>query len=230
MDTISYSKNDYKVGPIAQDTRVKLLINSRLHVELVRDSKYYFICSIENYSDMKFILVGIHLPSKLNARDNDQTVVISDLIHDISEAKSEIKTDSVLIVGDFNANPFEDMILSVNGIHAIPYADIVALKRKRTVYGKQRELYYNPMWNFLGDYQVNNGMTYYYDSNHAVNLYRNIFDQVILSASMVKCFEMKSLSILKNIGEYFFVDSKGHPWSDKFSDHLPIVFSIKEEI
>lgn len=227
-DKISLIGRNFKEGPIACDTRAKLLVDSRFIVNIIRDSNYYFVCSIQTYRGFDFLLAGVHFPSKLNAKSEDQEVSGHDLMTDIKEAEKAVDHEKVIIIGDFNSSPFEGVMIKADGIHAIPYADIVEKKEKRIFYGKERQIFYNPMWNFIGDF-CNSSATYYYDSGGAVNFYRNIFDQVIFSARMIKYFTRESLKILTQVGEIKLLNDSGKPDKENYSDHLPITFRMKEE-
>ena len=93
--------------------------------------------------------------------------------------------------------------------------------------GKEFYMFYNPMWNLLGDAQEPYG-TYYYAGNDPINTYWNIYDQVIIRPALRARFVENSLRIIKETKTRFLLDSNGHP-DKKISDHLPIVFEIKED-
>ena len=114
------------------------------------------------------------------------------------------------------------------GLSVEEYADIVENKRERDVYGKNYQMFYNPMWNFFGDLNTPHS-TCYYDSGGAFNFYKHIFDQVIVSADMVKYFDKDNLKIVTETSSGVLADGKGIPNRKEYSDHLPIVFGIKED-
>lgn len=227
---LSIKGREFREGPIASDTRVKLLIDTRFLAELIRDSKYYFACTIKNYAGMEFLLSGVHLPSKLNANGVDRDIVVGDLMNDIRESEESVGHEKSIIVGDFNADPFEEVMIKADKLHAIPYANIVEQRERRIVYSRARQIFYNPMWNFMGDYCNTSACTYYCDVGGAINLYKNIFDQVIFSAHMIKYFLKETLQIMTKVGNMALVDDNGIPSRDLYSDHLPIMFSIREEL
>ena len=83
------------------------------------------------------------------------------------------------------------------------------------------------MWNLLGDYTVPYG-TYYYNDSGTQNTYWNMFDQVILKPVLKNRFVKESLKIIIETSTMFLLDAKGHP-DKNISDHLPIIFEIKED-
>lgn len=224
---ISLHSRDFKIAAIAKDTRVKLIIDTKFKLELLRDSAYYFIYNIK-CATLEFLLSGVHLQSKLHATNADREMVAGDLIYKIQESEELVKHKNVIIVGDFNADPFEDVMVKGNMMHAIPFADIVIKKQSRKVAGKKYQMFYNPMWNFFGDLNFPYG-TFYYDAGGSMNFYHNIFDQAIFSANMTKHLDRENIKIIDSIKNCSLMDCKGNPNQEMFSDHLPIFFQIKEE-
>lgn len=225
-NALSVEYEEFKVAQLPSDCRVRMIYKEEYYLNLMRDSKYYFISSFENPLQ-KFLLSGVHFPSNLHASNRDAEMVVGQYIRDLKEAQVDIGHNKSIVVGDFNANPFDEVMLLTNFFNAIPYADIVENKKERRVYGKDYQMFYNPMWNLLGDRNVINS-TYFYDSGGAIDFYRNIYDQVIISADMIAYYDKSALRIITETETQNLVDEDIKPNKREFSDHLPIVFSIKE--
>ena len=112
------------------------------------------------------------------------------------------------------------------GFHGIPVAEETAAL-SRTILRKKYKMFYNPMWNLLGDFDYPPG-TYYCNSNEAINPFWNMFDQVIIRPQLREKFVESSLEIVTETNMYSLVDSKNRP-NKKYSDHLPIIFEIRED-
>lgn len=192
------------------------------NVDAGPQSSHYTIQIINNND----IMCCAHLPSKAYAdHEARREIIIGKLLNDISCLEAELKTEHTMIVGDFNINPFEDACVGARYLHGIPYyAETV--KKKRKVAGTDFYMFYNPMWNFLGDFQSPFG-TYYYNKGSSATFW-NIYDQVIIRPELRERFVDESLKILTKTKELSLVDSDGHPIVS-ISDHLPIIFEIKEE-
>ncbi|MBR5222278.1 MAG: endonuclease/exonuclease/phosphatase [Clostridia bacterium] len=185
-------------------------------------SKYTTIQIINN----DIILCGIHLPSKIyGGSEKKRDIIIRELIYNIQNTEDDIGTDRTIIVGDFNVNPYESSVIDATLFHGIPIC-CEANRKTRMIEDKEFRMFYNPMWNFLGDFSEPYG-TYYYVSNDTDNLYWNIYDQVLLRPSLRKSFVEKSLTIVTHTSSQYFLDKNKHP-NKKISDHLPIIFEIKE--
>lgn len=174
------------------------------------------------------IICCLHLPSKIYSAGNDARRIIARyIIEDIKTVEKEIDSDKVIIVGDFNVNPFEDECIDATMFHGLPVFVEVAKRKERTVAGQSFKMFYNPMWNFFGDHKKPYG-TYYYAGGDSNNPFWSIYDQVIISPSLRERFVDSSLKIITETNVKYLLDQHGHP--DKgISDHLPIMFEIMEE-
>ena len=226
-NSLSIEYEEFNIALLPSDCRVKMIYKTKYQLNLLRDSKYYFIFSFENYLH-DFLLSGVHFPSKLHATKRDIELVAEQYIRDLKEVELSVGHNRSIVVGDFNANPFDEMMILANYFNAIPYSDIVEHKKERRVYGKDYQMFYNPMWNIVGDINKINS-TYYFDSGGAMDLYRNIYDQVIVSADMIEHYEKAALKIITMTSTQTLIDDEDRPNKKEYSDHLPIVFSIKED-
>lgn len=175
----------------------------------------------------KDILCCVHLNSKIYSSHEDiRKIHMDQIISDIQSVEQELQLENTIVVGDFNLNPYDSSLINARYFHGLPIYE--ETKRKsRVIAGKEFYMFYNPMWNLLGDAQEPYG-TYYYAGNDPVNTYWNIYDQVIIRPALRSRFVEGSLKIIKETSTRFLLDSKGHP-DKKISDHLPIVFEIKED-
>ncbi len=173
------------------------------------------------------ILCCVHLNSQIYSDNVDRREIdIEQIISDILDLEKELNTKRTIIVGDFNINPYDRSCVSARYFHGIPIYD-VAKRESRTVSGKEFYMFYNPMWNFLGDFKEPYG-TYYHSSADTVNPYWNVYDQVIIRPALRKCFVDDNLKIITETANVSLLDNNNHP-NRTISDHLPITFEIKEE-
>ena len=82
------------------------------------------------------------------------------------------------------------------------------------------------MWGYLGDISDGPPGTYYYDSGMQVNLYWNMFDQVLIRPELLDVFEVEGLRILTDAGGKSLLAGSGKPDVSIGSDHLPILFKL----
>ena len=203
-----------EIKPIACK-KIQVICKKNIFTELHNDNTHYISIFIKKH-DLEFELFATHLPSKLYTQEGDIKLAASTLKSDVE------KYDKALVVGDFNCNPFESAISALTGMLALPTKEY----SKRTVQGIEKNILYNPMWKFFGDFETIPG-TYFYNNGSDLNYYWNIFDQVLVSQNLVEEFVDEKLEILKEIDGKNLI--KNNKVNKEFSDHLPIIFSLKEE-
>ncbi len=203
--------------------RIKIIGISSLYIEPQLQTDHSSIQIVDN----DIILCCIHLNSQIYS-DNDgkREIYIGQIISDILKTEDSLGTDNTIIVGDFNINPYDKSCISAACFHGLPIYD-ESKRKSRTVAGKEFLMFYNPMWNFLGDFKKPYG-TYYKNSGDTVSTYWNIYDQVIIRPSLRERFIDDSLKILTKTESISLLDKNGHP-EQSISDHLPIIFEIMED-
>lgn len=223
---LSVQNKDFYEVPIIGCKRIKIIAEKNYSAEIISDSQYYTIHNF-NFIGKQLLIASLHFPSKLHASSDDTIAISSRMINDVSEAESRINHNNTIIIGDFNANPFEEICINANCFHAISSAKEVE-HIERTVNSYKYKMLYNPMWNFFGDYNKPEGT--YFKTNTGIKTYFwNIFDQVLLRPSMLNSFKADSLQIIHNINGNSLLNKRGVPDINKYSDHLPIFFEIMEE-
>lgn len=141
----------------------------------------YFSVQIVN---KQYIMCGVHMYSNLNGEHYDERVALAEeIMYSIKHIKQRLQTEHVIVIGDINESPYEKACLSAKGFHALPALQILD-KGSRTVYGKEYEKMYNPMWNLFGDFKYPPG-TYYRVESKLYNPCWFMLDQVIISQSMI---------------------------------------------
>jgi len=172
------------------------------------------------------LLAATHFPSKLwwdESSQASQCIELSKMIISIEQEEGHSRT---VLIGDFNMNPFEDGVVSANGLHSVMTRDI-AQKGKRTVQSTNYPFFYNPMWNFFGDHRTGPPGTYYYERSVQKVYFWNMFDQVLFRPDILPLFDNDDLEILESDGEVPFLSDTGIPDSKNVSDHLPILFRLR---
>ena len=168
-------------------------------------------------SGLEFNLSCVHLPSKLyGLDDNTRKIAARSVLKGIKKTEAEFD-NMTIVVGDFNADPYEGTMLGADGFHALP--DKNYAKTGRKVQGIVFEAFYNPTWNLYGDYNQPTG-THFYNNSQETNQLWYLLDQVIMRPDMIEKFIPESLHIIYEGVK----DKHGKPGK---SDHFPIVFSLK---
>jgi hypothetical protein len=132
-----------------------------------------------------------------------------------------------MVVGDFNAQPFESAVLSSDGLHAIGIRGVQNATRRLVRWGNEKEdFFYNPMWRKYGHVtSMDAGMaTHYWQNNQAAELFWHMLDQVVIRPEDRASFPEDRLRIVSSVGTVTLLAPDGTPDASVGSDHLPIVF------
>lgn len=197
--------------------------SSYANVEVGRQNDYYSIQIIKN----KYILCGVHLPADLHGDYSEERLAkIQEIMYDIKKTEYEIDSQKTIIIGDFNEMPYGKGCLNANGFHGLPVLS-VRDKSTRKVDNVEYRKFYNPMWNFMGDFSYPPG-TYYYNQSRLHSPMWYMLDQIIMSKEVLPFFVKESLKIITSCSCVNLMNDRGHP-DKRISDHFPIMCEIKDE-
>ena len=207
--------------PSILDTNRMCIISkiSRHKVSMHRTYNNYSIYTIPHERLGTHIIAFVHLPAKNSGSEHLSLYFIQKLKDDLREVlECEEDAQEIVVVGDFNLNPFDTNMISMIGMNAISSRKEVLSKK-----GQRNELlFYNPMWNLLGDILLPEG-TYYYKASTPENNFWHILDQVIISKGIIGLWNDDELKILTKIQGKDLHNKNGKP---KVSDHFPLYFEI----
>lgn len=228
---IKFFKNDSSTS--FKLTRVKELFHKRI-----------VVASLKISAKMDINILGVHLNSKTGLDEKTQLLLNDKAAQEIHQFLREVNNRAILI-GDFNHNPFEVFINSSLTLNSIPNRDLVKKLRYRTHTRKRKTIFYNPMWNFLGDHDfVNNtpkynGTFFYKNDKHKIvdQLHWNLLDQVLVSEPIIDCLNPNMIQIINEyvntkLGKTIsFTDEQFYKLNNTYmnpdlSDHLPLKFTI----
>lgn len=206
--------------------RVQILINERFRdsIEHCADHTNYTIKILpyNSYND-DHIVAFVHLPSKMQDNREKNRYLLEQITCKINDLDNK-RDRKVIILGDFNLNPYEEAMTYLTGCNAVSSKNVaMKISRKdRNEKDKKYFYYYNPMWNFLGDHNDING-TYYYDKTSDHSRYWNTFDQFVVSPALIG--DIDKIEIIKNIGGISLASKNGVPDAN-ISDHYPLFFKL----
>lgn len=172
-------------------------------------------------------IIGIHFHSKNNWTDVSLAMECATVANAIHQVEVDSQQTNTILIGDFNMNPFEAGMIAANGLHAISELEYASKKDKgREIDNIHYPYFYNPMWNFFGDYQIPYG-TYYHRTAGNVSYEWHIFDQVLVRPSLKKYLGKNYVQIITKIGTESLLNSLNRPDKNDYSDHLPITLTLK---
>lgn len=218
---------DFFHNPISQCAKIKILTRFKeKFLQPVLESRRYSINVLELPLLEKILLASVHVPDKSHNAPDDQEEFCRNFAEQVRRIEIELGIEKTVVVGDFNMNPFESAMIKSTGLHAVSSSKI-AEKMTRIVQEKEYKFFYNPMWSWLGDRKNEAIGSYYYNTSNHINYFWNTFDQVLIRPELIPNFDKESLQILSSDGTKSLLTKSGLPNKKVYSDHLPILFTIK---
>lgn len=196
------------------------LKNGNLHV--IREEDKYSV--FELISGSNLLMCVCHLSSLLHYQEADKRSEARNLSNYLKILESETGNTNLIVFGDFNIDPYHDGMLECDALNAVKEINL-AQKTSRTRENVEYPFFYNPMWSlWANDRDVG---TYYYPPTHIKSEVWHIFDQVLIRPHLMNQFEMSKLRIITETATVKLLTSSGII-DKKYSDHLPIIFEIKQ--
>ncbi len=208
--------NRFKYSKSRANKNIAIIYKDEIKMEFNLDTDRYCSINVKKVNN-EFEFFVVHLPSNLYSDKEVNKYLCNRLMEDVKKT-----TIPVLILGDFNMNPFDKEMIALNGLFALPDSNY----RRKRIYEEEKISLYNPMWKFYGDFKDYPG-TYYYDKEQIHCYYWYIYDQVLFTKEINNIFDNESLKIIKETSSYSLV--KNGKINLKISDHLPVFFSLKED-
>jgi hypothetical protein len=173
-----------------------------------------------------FTVFAVHLPSQLRGRQDAEGECRA-LAAEVREVESECGHERTVIVGDLNLDPYDAPVVEAGGLHAV-MSRRVANRGFRHVRGKRYAYFYNPMWEVLGRGGDLPQGTYFYDRGGHVVRYWHAFDQVLVRPSLLDRLPPNGVDVIHCVGTESLLDGQGRPNLHRYSDHLPLLFTISD--
>ncbi|RXJ13402.1 endonuclease/exonuclease/phosphatase family protein [Bacillus albus] len=185
---------------------------------------------IYNLNGESVLIVGVHLFSIASMKFSESRKGFAQLaLKVIEEIEKQHKIDKTIIIGDFNLNPHESGMIDYFGFNATLCKNTAQLEH-REIAGEKRRYFFNPSWQAYSNVGIKDapaGTFYYSETYDTTLLYWNLLDQAIIRPKLVP--NSRGFKIITDGGERVptLLNSELKPDVEKYSDHLPILYSIK---
>lgn len=165
----------------------------------------------------------VHGPDKRNYDDAARQEWAIRVAHETDWVKRTYQNSQIILMGDFNMNPFERGMDLASGFNSVS-TKLCASPKGRVLSRRKYDFFYNPMWSFFGDLSRGPPGTFYDVSNQGSYGW-NMLDQVLISSNLVKRF--MDVIIIENCGEIRLGTQLGRPNSRKISQHFPLLLELE---
>lgn len=183
-----------------------------------------------------FNVFAVHLYSKVGNTERMQMWGNKPILSKIFEFEESSRGQyRSILVGDFNNNPYEANLIDPSLLNTKENRALISLQQGFATDNDRHNFWYNPMWNFLGDYdnvvkgRRVNGTFYFNRIDEQTNWH--LFDGFLVRPELMDDIAFDSCKIItetktKKFLKSMIIREDESLIVDHFSDHLPFTFSI----
>ena len=202
--------------------KILFLFRDALNPIVRREANRYAMYSFTQ-NNTNYLIVGLHLPANPTSNVDDRKNIIRDLMPDLRELENENNCWNTIVIGDFNACPFDSELTQKDMFNAVPFKDIINNFETITYQDKRYRRFYNPMVHFISEDTKHYGSVYHTGGSNTITWY--CYDQIIVRKPLVD--RIREINYLKKIGDFNLVSPNGIP-KGSVSDHLPLLVEVDE--
>jgi exonuclease III len=200
--------------------RVKILKHQNFPLELHLQNNYF---TIVRNSETDIYVVSLHFPSQMYQHLDSLKEFIRDFRTTLDLEIGSSSEKKVLIIGDFNVNPFEKPMIDFDGFLA---TNSSKSRTSVTHLTKNRTTYYNPTWKLYSRNHFPGTKAFTRPSGASYDIIEHHFlDQVVISQQLRSTISEENISVIEKTKNFIFFDEKRNKVVG--SDHLPLLYNIK---
>lgn len=199
--------------------RVKILAKNSININLSFQNKFYSSLIIP---ELDLNIISVHLPSQMFQHLKSLKEFIRDFRSEIDINIGKSDEENIVIIGDFNVNPFDEAMIDFDGFSA---TNSTITRSKITHLGKTKEIYYNPTWKLYGD-NIFPGTKYFRrPSGSSYDILEHHFlDQVVISRKLLSNLKSEEIKTIIKSKKYIFKEVGKNIIQE--SDHLPLSYTL----
>lgn len=199
--------------------RVKILAKDKININLTFQSKYYTSLIIP---DLNLNVISVHLPSLMFQHLKSLKAFIREFRNEIDLNIGNSTDENIIIIGDFNVNPFDEAMIDFDGFSA---SNSTITRKKITHLGKTKEMYYNPTWKLYNNTTFPGTKYFKRPSGSSYDVLEHHFlDQVVISRKLLADIKTENIKTINKTKSYIFNEDGKNKIQE--SDHLPLSYTI----
>lgn len=180
-----------------------------------------YIVSTLTCGGSRYAFATTHLPDRRNNPKPDKRCrLIRRMVADIRDYEEKEGVVGSIVMGDFNANPFDPELVSLDTLNATLFLEVVKRLPQREEGGEVFPVWYNPVLRALNEESMSYGSFYMPDG--VPPIYWHCLDQVVVSSSLAE--RVSNITYVRTIGGQNLM-AEARP-RKSISDHLPLVVAI----
>jgi exonuclease III len=199
--------------------RVSIIRKKEIETNLDLQNEYFTTIRLPQYD---LYIISLHLPSQMFQHMDGLKEFIRDFRLEIDSEIGCSTEKNILVIGDFNVNPYEKPMIDFDGFLATNYCHS---RKLITHLGKSRSVYYNPTWQLYS--KKNFPGTKYFPRPSASSydiIECHFLDQVVISQHLLNKIISETIQVIENTENFTLFSSERKSISG--SDHLPLSYQF----
>lgn len=224
IDFIKIEKNLGKMYDriaVQDDGKVTVIAKTTFSVEIVQEQNRYNIYNVKT-AIKDYLLVAVHLEDRRNYKTADRIHTIQSLVATIEEMEELLNCSNTIVIGDFNANLYDEELLSKYAFNAVLFKTIINKSEFTNPNRLKKRRFYNPILHYISEDADMYG-SFYYEQDH-MTPYWYCLDQVLVRKELVNSID--HVEYLKRTKTKDLL--KDRIPNGKISDHLPLLVNLLE--
>lgn len=206
---------------IEDDVKLALFAEESLNIKKIQTVCRYNIYEVVT-DFKKYLLTGVHLQDRRNYKPSDRIETIKSIVNDIENTEKFFQCDNSIVIGDFNANPYDEEFTSVYSFNAVLFKNIIDRNEYTDHHVDKKKRFYNPILQYISEDTGMYGS--YYDTSDSSTSYWYCLDQILVRKKLVN--SIRDVTYLKKINSEQLMGEVGP--RNSISDHLPLVVRLEE--
>jgi len=217
-EVVTKADSEYQcISSMGGTKRITAICSEKYDVVVLQSNARFVIYRV-NIQGTSYLISVVHLSDKRNDSDGIMREnQIRDLVFALHSFELEYKYRSI-IIGDFNAEPYDREMLSKFGMNAVLFKKEILKHETVNIDGHRVRRFYNPTLSSISE-EVQQYGSYRLDG--PVSPIWHCLDQVVMRKAMITYFE--NVQYLKKIANISLMKDL----NPKYSDHLPLLIRFK---
>lgn len=228
FDGIDFGKIQKSLGKmyghiltVQDDRKVTLIAKTTFHVTVVQQQNRYNIYHVKT-AVRDYLLAAVHLEDRRNYKSAERIETIKRLIADIEKTEELFKCSNTIVIGDFNANPYDEELLSKFAFNSVLFKAIIEKSELTNPNSLKRKRFYNPILHYISEDTEMYG-SFYHEKEYLTS-YWYCLDQVLVRKGLIN--NINQMKYLKRINTKNLLENTIP--NGKISDHLPLLVNVLE--
>ena len=139
-----------RIVAVQSDEKVTLMAKKTFSVNIIQQQHRYNLY-IVNTAIKDYLISAVHLEDQINYDTADRIEIIKSLMRDIEQTEKIFNCCNTIVIGDFNANPYDEELLSKYAFNAVLFKKIILKSELTNPNTLKCRRFYNPILHYISE-------------------------------------------------------------------------------